>query len=245
MPDSSTPSTIPLAVRTCSGGNPGAGSASATAAGRPASTRSRSRYLIAEAAGSRSPRAPAHPGLRRRPPDARRSAGACADPRIGGCGWRCRRRRPPVWVPPQKNGQCHWPSAPDSPRSSSGLADALARTGVYGLVEQRLLPAIELTVPPLPGRGLRDARDLDRGDLVLGTIGGPVGILGGDHIGAGLGKVERRVHHAGLDPIGDLRPQHRLPSAALHPDPVALLDTAFLGIMRMEFEPVLVVPHDI
>src|SRR5215471_19159223 len=67
------------------------------------------------------------------------------------------------------------------------------RTGFF---HQSFLPARKFPKALLPLRGLSHARDLDRGDLVLRAIGCPVRVLRRDHVGAGFGEMEGRVHHA-------------------------------------------------
>ena len=91
----------------------------------------------------------------------------------------------------------------------------------------------------LPRRGLRHRHHLHRGDLVLGAVGRPVGVVGGDHVGARLREVERGVDHARLHALGDHRAQHGLAGAAVDADPVAVLDAALLGVVRMDLQPVL------
>ena len=58
----------------------------------------------------------------------------------------------------------------------------------------------------------------------------------------GLGEVEGGIDDAGLDALGDARAQHRIAGAAGDADPIALGDAALLGIVGMDFEPILVVP---
>ena len=57
--------------------------------------------------------------------------------------------------------------------------------------------------------------------------------------------MKRRVDDARRDTIGDQRSQGRLPGAACNFHPIALIDAALLGVMRMDFETVLFVPDDI
>jgi len=45
--------------------------------------------------------------------------------------------------------------------------------------------------------------NLHRSYLVFRTVGCPVRILGCDHVGAGLGSVERRIHDARLHTLGN------------------------------------------
>src|SRR6187399_140658 len=101
-------------------------------------------------------------------------------------------------------------------------------------------------LPPLLPRGrLRHLDHLHRGYLVLGTVRGPVGIVRGDEVGARLGKMERGVHHARRDSLGDLHAQHRVTGAAGDAHPVAMLDAARLGVVRMDLEAVLAVPGQV
>src|SRR5271168_4277387 len=57
---------------------------------------------------------------------------------------------------------------------------------------------IVLAVPRLPGGEVIRAPHLNRRHLVFRAIRGPVGEIGGDHVGAGLGVVEGGINHAGL-----------------------------------------------
>ncbi len=50
--------------------------------------------------------------------------------------------------------------------------------------------------------------------LVLRTVGSPVRVLGGDHVGAGFRIVEGRIHDARRYPLGDRRFQRRVVLAA-------------------------------
>ena len=109
-------------------------------------------------------------------------------------------------------------------------------------LQQLELLAVELAVVALPLRGLRHRHHLHRRHLVLGAVGRPVGVVGGDHVGARLGEVEGGVDHARLHALGDRRAQHRLAGAAGDADPVAVADAALLGVVRMDLEPVFVVP---
>ena len=81
--------------------------------------------------------------------------------------------------------------------------------------------------------------DFDRRHLVLGTVGRPVRVLGRDDVGAGFREVERRVHDARTHAIGDVGVQHDFTRPARHADPVAVLDAAHLGIVRVDLEHVL------
>src|SRR3954452_20582721 len=88
-------------------------------------------------------------------------------------------------------------------------------------------------------------RHLYGGHLVLRAVGRPVGVLGGHHVGAGDGVVERGVHDPGRHAVGELGAQRRLPDAAGQGDHVAVVDAADLGVVRMQLEYVLGVPGDI
>jgi hypothetical protein len=57
--------------------------------------------------------------------------------------------------------------------------------------------------------------------------------------------VERRVNHAWRHALSDLRAQRRLAGAADEPHPIAIANTALLGVMRVDFETILFVPDDI
>ena len=57
--------------------------------------------------------------------------------------------------------------------------------------------------------------------------------------------MERGVHHARRDLLGNLGAQHGLAGAAGEPHPVPVADAAHLGVVRMDLEQVLGMPHDI
>src|SRR5688500_18393991 len=82
----------------------------------------------------------------------------------------------------------------------------------------------QLTMPLLPFRWLRDFDRLNRSHLVLRTIRGQVRILRGYDVGAGLGEVEGRVHHARLHSIRHSRTQHSFASATRDAHPIVSLD---------------------
>ena len=79
-------------------------------------------------------------------------------------------------------------------------------------------------------------------DFVFGTVGGPVGKLGGDHVGAGHGVMERGVDHAGLHALGNARVQGDFSGAAGERNQIAIANAAVFGVEGMDFEHVLVVP---
>ena len=58
-------------------------------------------------------------------------------------------------------------------------------------------------------------------------------------------EVEGGVYHARLDPVGQRGAQHGLAGAALDADPVALGHAAVLGVLRVDLQHVLAVPHDV
>lgn len=97
----------------------------------------------------------------------------------------------------------------------------------------------------LPGGGAIRGRDLDSRDLVFRTVGGPVGEIGGDHIGLGARMVEGGVDHAGRHAFGDGGAQGCLARAACQLDQIAFADAALFGVVGMDFEPVLGVPGDV
>src|SRR5579862_2174782 len=105
--------------------------------------------------------------------------------------------------------------------------------------------ACELVVLFLPlGRAVR-GRDLDRRHLVFRAVGGPVGILGGDDVDLGVRVVERRIDDARCHALRNQRAQRGLAGAARELDPIAIVDAALLGVVRMDFQPVFLVPHDV
>ena len=66
----------------------------------------------------------------------------------------------------------------------------------------------------LPLGAMYRGSNLHCGYLVFRTVGRPVRILGRDHVGAGLGIVEGRIHDARLHALGDRRFQGRVAFAA-------------------------------
>src|SRR5690606_31731561 len=111
--------------------------------------------------------------------------------------------------------------------------------------QQLLLDLGEARPVPLPFRRLADPRRLYRRYLVFRAVGRPVGTVRGDHVGARFREVEGGVDHAGGDAVGDHGAQHGFAGAALHADPVAFGDAAVLGVLRVDFEQVLAMPHDV
>ena len=93
--------------------------------------------------------------------------------------------------------------------------------------------------------GPLDGDHLHRRHLVFGAVGRPVGIVGGDDIGLRVRVMEGGVDHARRDAVGDQRAQRGLAGAAGELDPVAVADAALLGVVGMDFEPVLLVPDHI
>ena len=91
----------------------------------------------------------------------------------------------------------------------------------------------------MPATDSVNGTNLDRRDLVFRAVGGPVGMVGGDHVGGGLGKVEGGIHHAGLHALGQRRAQHGLPGARGEIHPVTVGDATLLGVVRMDFQQVL------
>src|SRR5271166_3899586 len=79
-------------------------------------------------------------------------------------------------------------------------------------------------------RTARRRHHLNGGHLVLGAIRRPVGVLGGNDVGAGIGMMERRVYDARLHALGKLRAQENRSLTAGDLDPVALAKSALLGI---------------
>src|SRR6188474_1481922 len=86
----------------------------------------------------------------------------------------------------------------------------------------------------LPRGRLRHFHDLHGGHLVFRAVSGPVGIFSGDEIRARLGKVERGVDHSRRHAIGNLHAQHGVARAAGDAHPVAMIDAARLGVVRMQ-----------
>src|SRR5208283_1150865 len=82
-------------------------------------------------------------------------------------------------------------------------------------------------------------RDLDGGNLELGTIRRPVGMFGHQIVGARFGMMKRSVHDAGLHSLSHQRSQTRLAAARPHLEPIAVADAAQLGVARMYLEAIL------
>ena len=117
-----------------------------------------------------------------------------------------------------------------------------ATTSATRALQQRFLSLGEFAEALLPLGGLAHPGRLHGRDLVLGAIGRPVGVVGGDHIRAGFREVERGVDHARLHALGDARAQHRISGAARDAHPIALGNAALLRIVRMDLHTILVVP---
>src|SRR5580658_5605171 len=133
---------------------------------------------------------------------------------------------------------CCAPSCCAPPRAALLGGDGIG----CGALQQRFLSFGELAEALLPLGRLIDARRLYGRNLVLRTIGGPVGILRGNHIRTRLREMEGGVNHAWLHPLGDARAQHRVARAAHYAHPVALRDAALLGVVRMDLQAILIVP---
>src|SRR5579883_1917082 len=114
----------------------------------------------------------------------------------------------------------------------------------FGRHDPARLPGLRL-VGFLPVARAVGRRDLHRRHLVFGAVGGPVRIVGGDDVGLRVRVMEGGVDHARRDPLGDSRAQGRLAGAARKPDPVAVAHAALLGIVRMDLQPVLLMPDHI
>src|SRR5450830_613062 len=112
-------------------------------------------------------------------------------------------------------------------------------------VKQTLLLVAEFLVAFLPLGRVVDAADFHGRDLVLRTVGGPVGVVGGDDVGPRFREVEGGVHHARSHPFSDPRTEYGLPRAAADTDPVTFVDATALGVARVDFQAVFVVPGDV
>src|SRR5471030_754085 len=110
--------------------------------------------------------------------------------------------------------------------------------------KQTVLFVAEGLIAFLPFGRVVDATDFHGGDLVLRTVGGPVGVVGGDHVGPRFREVEGGVHHAWGDPFGDPRAQDSLAGAAADADPVTFVDATALRVGRVDFQAVFVVPGE-
>src|SRR5713226_8703600 len=112
-----------------------------------------------------------------------------------------------------------------------------------GALQQRFLGLAELAEALLPLGGLAHTDGLHGGHLVLGAIRGPVGIIRGDHIRSGLGKMKRRVDNAGLNPLGHPGAQHRVARATLDAHPVPFGNAAVFRVLRVDLQAILVMPQ--
>src|ERR1700678_433769 len=114
-----------------------------------------------------------------------------------------------------------------------------------GLGRRRYTAAFarESFVLRLPARGAIRLRDLHRGHIVFGTVGGPIRIFGCYHVRLRVGVMERRVNDAGRYAIGDVDAKRRFAGATCELDPVAVADAALLRVVRMHFEQVFLVPQ--
>ena len=82
-------------------------------------------------------------------------------------------------------------------------------------------------------------RDLDGGDLELGTVGRPIGMIGHQIVGARFRMMKRGVHDAGLHALSHQRTQASLAAARPHLEPISVADAAQLGVARMDLEAIL------
>src|SRR5471032_1322590 len=112
-------------------------------------------------------------------------------------------------------------------------------------VKQTLLLVAEFLIAFLPLGRVVDAADFNGRDLVLRTVGGPVGVVGGDDVGPRFREVEGGVHHARSHPFSDPRTEYGLPRAAADTDPVTFVDATALGVAWVDFQAVFVVPGDV
>src|SRR5260370_2482801 len=120
------------------------------------------------------------------------------------------------------------PSLPSSAPAESLPATASLLMGPFilfvdehdiGALQQGFLGLAELAEALLPLGGLAHPDGLHGGHLVLGAIRGPVGIIPGDHIGSGFGKMKRRIDHPELNPLGPPRSLHPVPAPPLSTHP--------------------------
>ena len=108
---------------------------------------------------------------------------------------------------------------------------------------QRLF--LELRILFLPVRPAVGGADFDRRHFVFRAIGRPVGVLGGHHVGARVGEVERRVDDARLHAVRDVRLHGGFAGAGNHRHMIALADAAMFGVVGMDFQNVLGMPGDV
>ena len=113
------------------------------------------------------------------------------------------------------------------------------------LVADTLVLALALFPLVLPFGGLVGRRHLNRRHLVLGAVGRPVRVLGGDDVGAADREVERRVDDARRHAVGDLDAHRCSADAARQRGHGAILDATHLGVGGMHLEDVLLVPDDV
>src|SRR5579872_1727290 len=136
------------------------------------------------------------------------------------------------------------PEAPDWYKNSR--VDTSIAASSFGGIDQPFGDAPQreafLAIALLPIGEMIGAPDLHGRDLVFRTIGRPVGIVGGDDIGARHRMMEGRVDDAGLHAVADLGVQRNRASPALQRDEVAVANAAALGVERMDFQHVLFVP---
>src|SRR3546814_19420039 len=103
---------------------------------------------------------------------------------------------------------------------------------LFGCFQRRnaAAPARLLGIILLPVAGAVGEAYLHCGHLVLGAVGGPVRLVGRDHVRLRLGMVECGVDHAWPHPLGDERAQRRLARALAQSYPVVVLDSTAFGI---------------
>src|SRR5688572_22021543 len=98
---------------------------------------------------------------------------------------------------------------------------------------------------PLPLGRPRHRGYFNRGNLVFRTIRGPVRILGGDDIRAGIGMVKRCVDHSRLNPFRNSGVEYDGACTTGYFDGRSILDSPLLGVMWMNLEHVFLMPDHI
>lgn len=110
--------------------------------------------------------------------------------------------------------------------------------------QQLLLDVREARPLPLPFRRLGHARDLHCRDLVLGAVGGPVGTVGGDDVGAGLGSGRWCIPRPAAPGRSGSRAAPS-PERLWMPTQSPSFTPRSSDVLRMDLQHVLAVPHDV
>jgi len=156
---------------------------------------------------------------------------------------RCRRRRPISSATASITRVVAAPRHRSALRGTAPLGNA-TRTSFAGtgMIEQLLLFAVERGVALLHSEGWLTRVTCTAVTLYSGQFVAPVGIFGRDHVRTRAGKMECCIHDAGLHTLTQECVQNGFAGTALDANPVAVLDAALPGIVRMYLQYILRMP---